>query len=752
MNLLKKLWNWTKQNKTCLLLLVTLLVAVYAHPNLAWAADGESTKEDIEKDIATLMSIIAQFLNSLLWPFLLVIGDLMDTDLITGPGMGDHLKALWVPIRDLVNICFVLVLLAVALYNVLGLGGGEGELAIKTALPKIVLGLVLVNFTLPIGRVLLDLVNVATTATFALPEIAGDVDGDQYNFKAVKDEFVINVCYKEVDEATNAPTAYYIEDEDDVPIYTKLFCKPDETTKEYKTLDGTLEAKYFTDLNANNIGLVMAVNMGGLGALSILKADAIDSFSTLTVGIIFSVVMYLVFATTYVVLGIVLLTRIVVLWLALALSPIAVLIYVVPQVKEWAGGGGDVQQKVIKTLIAPVIIGAVMSLGYIMINAWDGLTQNSALTTGGFAADEVISKEFLISGINDLPRFIIAIASVVIVWMGVFQAANSTYADFATQAIEGVGKSVKDFAVKLPLSLPYVPISVPGQNPEAKISPMALKLWADNLMGDVSNGNFALKQLNELPEGTNLFGIPFNAKGIENQNPIAARTALITGSREANIDMTRASQLASDLVKSIRGTENPDTRLLQQVESLKQRYVSGDRTVRLEDLRNIIDRSTAEKLGLEEEQREELIRNLPNSKWSPTNAPTTPNPSTRVTLTSAQSTTLTGVINRAGTGTTLTTNVDGLNAANTALATAIPAATSLVNDLDAARRALADFQTASTPANLDKAKKAVKKAYDSAIAANSDTTIAANPTMKPQVVAAVPETKQMLDDINTITL
>jgi hypothetical protein len=123
-----------------------------------------------------------------------------------------------------------------------------------------------------------------------------------------------------------------------------------------------------------------------------------------------------------------------------------------------------------------------------------------------------------------------------------------------------------------------------------------------------------------------------------------------------------------------------------------------------------------------------------------------------VTLTSAQSTTLTGVINRAGTGTTLTTNVDGLNAANTALATAIPAATSLVNDLDAARRALADFQTASTPANLDKAKKAVKKAYDSAIAANSDTTIAANPTMKPQVVAAVPETKQMLDDINTITL
>jgi hypothetical protein len=124
-----------------------------------------------------------------------------------------------------------------------------------------------------------------------------------------------------------------------------------------------------------------------------------------------------------------------------------------------------------------------------------------------------------------------------------------------------------------------------------------------------------------------------------------------------------------------------------------------------------------------------------------------------VTLTSAQSTTLTGVIDRAGTSTTLTTNVNGLKAANDALGpAAIPAAKAVFDNLGDARTALAAFQTNSTPANLDKAKKAVKKAHDSAIAAQADAGIVANAPMKAQVDAALPETKQMLDDINTITL
>lgn len=124
----KMLWQMAR-SKSVLLLLVAA-VAVMLHPDLAQAATAAEAKQEVEQTIASMLSIAMQFLNSLLWPFLLIIGDLMDTDLILGPGMEERLKAIWIPIRDLVNIGFVLVLLVVAFYNVLGLGGGEGDLAV----------------------------------------------------------------------------------------------------------------------------------------------------------------------------------------------------------------------------------------------------------------------------------------------------------------------------------------------------------------------------------------------------------------------------------------------------------------------------------------------------------------------------------------------------------------------------------------------------------------------------------------------
>ena len=174
--------------KGCLLLLA--LLAALNFPELAHA-DAKETAETTEQTVATMLTIFMDFLNMLLWPILIVIGDLMDTKLILGPGMEERLLTIWVQVRNLVNVCFVLVLLAVALYNVMGFGGGEGEMAIKTALPKIALGLVLVNFTFVGGKIILDLTNVATTAMFALPEMA---EGQTYDFSKTAEEFENNVC------------------------------------------------------------------------------------------------------------------------------------------------------------------------------------------------------------------------------------------------------------------------------------------------------------------------------------------------------------------------------------------------------------------------------------------------------------------------------------------------------------------------------------------------------------------------------
>ncbi|MEK7145962.1 MAG: hypothetical protein AAB802_02140, partial [Patescibacteria group bacterium] len=242
MNFLKSLVTSLKKRKATLLPL--LLLGFFIGTPAAFAANtvGEIT----EQSLATMVTTFIMFLNSLLWPVLLLIGDLMDTDLILGPGMEEKLLGIWVEIRNLVNIGFVLVLLAIAFYNVLGLGS-EGNLALKTALPRLVIGLVLVNFTFLGGRLVVDAANLATTAVFALP--ASLEDAGLFDFQKQKATFTGSVCFKEYDSVTGSGTAYAPGDV--VPIYTQLFCKTEgEETAETASGNTASGATYLPELNS----------------------------------------------------------------------------------------------------------------------------------------------------------------------------------------------------------------------------------------------------------------------------------------------------------------------------------------------------------------------------------------------------------------------------------------------------------------------------------------------------------------------
>ncbi|MFA6023785.1 MAG: hypothetical protein WC777_01020 [Candidatus Gracilibacteria bacterium] len=745
------------------ILLLALVVVGFSllpeHAQATNAMDASEVQRTVEQSIASMVSIGMNFINMLLWPFLLIIGDLMDTDLILGPGMEDRLKGIWIPVRDLVNIAFVLVLLAVAVYNVLGIGGGEGDLALKTALPKIVLGLVLVNFTFIAGKVVLDLTNVATTAVFALPELAAS-DETPYDFSAVKDEFERSVCWKAVDETTGAPTDYWNAaiDIGDVPIHTQLFCAVDDETGDYIGLDGVLEAKYFQNLNSNNIGLVMAVNMGGLSSLSLLKPEGITDFSDLTISIMFSIVMYAVFAVSYLVLGIVLLTRLVVLWVALALSPLAVLVYVVPQIKEWAGGGGDFVGKVTKHLIAPIIIGATMSLGYIMIAAWDGLTGNAALDGGGFKVDEVISTEFLISGINDLPQLIIALASIVIVWTGVFAAANETYAQGIVSGIESFGGQVKDFLIKLPTVLPTVPISVAGEDAETKVSAGAIKMGLSNAMNLVNNDILLTNQLNNLPQDATFFGIPMNPLGrVENTNPAASYNtarAIITSGQD--IDYTQTHDLLSQLRNIVRSSKdnNAKTRMDRGLQNLQSNLTSGDaRTLagfNLTQIRDLLQNSgfTAEQLGFENKPAMDAILNRLDGSTVGLNRTNAPGQQSQAGAAQGAAA-IPAVVNL------IVPTTASLSTEVAALVAALPgnaAVTTLNGNVTAARNATTTLQTNQDNQSLTTARNAVNTAVTNAIDLRRDPAVAANAALLARVNTAVTQLEEMQRQLNAIRL
>lgn len=745
----------------CLGLFLTVIIVGLAvlFPELAHAADAEETQETVTQTIASMLTVVMQFLNMLLWPFLIIIGDLMDTDLILGPGMEERLLAIWVQVRNLVNVAFVLVLLVVAFYNVLGLGGGEGELAIKTALPKIILGLVLVNFTFLGGKILLDLVNVATTAAFALPQVTEEETG--FDIQEVARDFEEKVCSKDIDSETGIVYFYTeADEEDDLPIYTRLFCEIAEDgdfAGSYQ-LTSAIKSKYFESLNANNIGLVMTVNMGALSALELLKDEGIKDFADLSISVMFAVLMYLVFATTYLVLGIVLLTRLVVLWIALALSPIAVLIYVVPQVKEWAGGGGDITQKVIKTLIAPIIIGFTMSLGYLMISAWDVL-EESSLEASSFSVNKVISTEFLISGIDDLPQFIIALASIIIVWTGVFAATNDTYASFATEAIKGFGNRVRDAALKAPLLLTTLAIGTKGGVPQ-RYSLMDIKGLADTGLRAIeySSGNEAKMQ--ELAEKLGMGGLlkigGTKASGDPTIGAKRIHDALDTKTSQGRINGAQLADVAREIASVVMVNTPKERGLIEQLTRIQEDYEKGD----LEDvgsLRGIIN-DHYEKLDeafekapgqLKEIQRKvneihSVDRAVPGGGPPAPEVPT-PRRSTDIIISPAQQTTFNASLQTLSGAPTAPNVVAALTAFNP-IQTSVSnsgdtSATAYVTALNGALSAVATAIGAANPNNLQAAKNAIttlrQTGYDNA-AENATALETAVNAIPPAAVPAAP--------------
>jgi hypothetical protein len=589
-------------------------------PDIAHAADGADSdvKETTEQSMAFLISMFIKLLNIFLWPFLILIGDLMDNDMIIGPGMEESLLGIWVQIRNLVNIVFAIMLMVIAIYNILPFSDGEGNLAIKTALPKLILGLVLVNFTFLGGKVLLDVSNVATTAAFAIPEVV-----DSFDFSEQEEQFKTTVCEKrtedkvmddEGNEATWGNTydagSNYNEDDKDIPIYTQLFCQvaeEDAADGSYEKGDYTgelnvlMKTKYFGELNANNVGLVMAINMGSLESLSLLKKDAVEDFGDLVINSMFSLIMYVVFALSYIVLGLVLLARIVVLWIVLAMSPLLVLFFVVPQLKEAVGSNLDIWEKATKHLLAPVIIGVVLSIGFIMIAAIGDFADIS-----NYKADEVLKAEFLLSGMEDMEKFIIAIASVVIVWTGIFAAAEGTAAQFATNAVKGFGEQVGTAAARAPLYLPTLPIGMGADGEQERISPLAVMGLADSAIRNLQSTQLANDDMTEL----------YNRMPSWMQTVVGPVGSANTASKAENVKQIQ-NALSGDTVSQDSFNSNVadrlaalaskagDDTLARNIRATKDEGQAG-----MTSLQRILTANNAEKFGVKQSEYDTFTRGL----------------------------------------------------------------------------------------------------------------------------------------------
>lgn len=473
-----------KINKKLIIILTLVLLLV---PATAYAADSIGVTGAIEtflQNLAAFLQTTLQLLQKLLWPVLLMIGGLLGNDLLFSSGMEERLLNIWVQVRNFVNIGFVVILIGLALINVLGI---ESEkFSLKTILPKFIIGLIAVNFSYIGMKIVLDVTNILTVAVFAMPASIEQQLGytgltpvrtsNDPNEQVIMDpedldedqrKKMLSICrnlfgeakdYKPPTPDPNNPTA-------------EQFCKVVDGAWQYTNTGFS----YFSKFNSRNAAMVLAIQMMNINQLDEVSNVFVEEktkdpktgketvtkvsfdMKKLTFNLLFNVILYIVYGSAYVALLAVLLTRLVVLWVLIAISPIFAIQLVLPNL---IGSGGDMKEKFISNTFAPIMIAVPLTLGYMMLDAYKNFnpanTDASALKVLGGTAKAL---QIDASGIGDLQRLVMAVAAVAVVWMGVFVYASKTMAgpltDFIKSKVTGFGKRVVGLAK-------YVPI-IPGK-------------------------------------------------------------------------------------------------------------------------------------------------------------------------------------------------------------------------------------------------------------------------------------------------
>ena len=491
----------------------------------AKAAESKIAQESFQK-MTSMLIAFESMINKLLWPVLMMTGDLMGNDILFGPGMEQKLYDIWVPVRNIVNIFFVVALIGLALYSVLGINSENGQYSIKAMLPKLIAGIIAVNFSFIAIKVVLDTVNVFTTAIFAIPtqvqglgeavlnnEDTGDnkrlrdafceqlyLDGKKFKDKTEFEKGVENSALfmirgrfgmgglsdanaiKALGEALKPPEKKAAFDAE-LKKLQEEFSMCAVSTGGQLELTG-LGLKFFEKYGAHNAALAMAINMGEIMFYNRVSTSLIGSgtYESLAIKTIFILLMYLIYGASFIAMFVVLLARLIVVWMGLAMSPVIALSVAIPMVKDKLGLG-ELTSKFMKHAIAPVMIAFPMMIGWVMLNA---LHSTATDTTTKFGAKDMLIPGIPIPGLETLQGLLVSLATAAVVWIGVFAAAEGTIAGkvtgFLKDRLESFGKFIATAPIKY---TPWVPVQLQEGGKTESYSPMALLNAANKLQNDL---------------------------------------------------------------------------------------------------------------------------------------------------------------------------------------------------------------------------------------------------------------------------
>ncbi len=395
-------------------------------------------------ELASLLTTGFKVLQQVLWPVLLLIGPLLDNSLIFGPGVEDRLFDVWMQIRDITNFILAIMLVAVALYNLAGLGEG-GNYELKSFFKKFVLALVLINFSFFGARLVLDAANLLTSYTFSLPN---SFEVGVLRSQAKVEEALCQ-SIREVTQGKNQA-----QDIGDFSLFGAFGSDSPESFCESGSLTQNGRA-FFSKVSSNNLPLIMASNYSNIAdGLEPSRTFALTKdITNLAINTIISTALVLMHALAFFSLFAILIVRLIFMWLAIALSPLVVFATIMgisafEEVKK-------LFDEFFALAFAPAKVGFALSISYILFSA----IEQNGLANPGIALGQPFAYPF--SGVGSLEKLIISISSIVIVYEVALNVGAGTRASFFTNKISALARSQTDLAGRW---LKKVPLGVGSRN------------------------------------------------------------------------------------------------------------------------------------------------------------------------------------------------------------------------------------------------------------------------------------------------
>lgn len=395
----------------------------------AWAASSDT--EEILRSLGTLLSVVIRFITFIILLIVSWGGELFGTEFLTSEKALEGIRPMWMFIRNITNVGFVLVLLYIAFANLFTFG--DGGWGIKQKLPGVIIGLVAVNFSLLGFRVVIDAVNVGTIAVLSIADKAVEEKGTP-NVKDLLEHKIDDSgasCGEDGNGTGKNCQAFY-------EWINKSVCSggihDDECFFEIKTENLTKETP-----TTRNLMLSFAVHFMHIEKLPVLAGET-GSITNLIDSTLFSFVMALAYAVVIIAVFLVLVYRMIVLWVAMVFSPL-IIASMILGMNIASGSTGQF----VNTLLVPLKVAAAFAISFVMTAVLIDYVPSSALN---FMEPGTALKHFQNVEGSNMFSMLWKFATLVVFWQAATWAIKDSHGAEIGQKVMDGAKGAGTFLAK----------------------------------------------------------------------------------------------------------------------------------------------------------------------------------------------------------------------------------------------------------------------------------------------------------------